>query len=161
MHAPLRIVLLVLFGSAAWACSSSDSSTPGKSDGGATGGATGSGGKAGTGGAKSTGGGTSSSSSGGATGHQCAVDAGTDNCATCLATQCCDRFIACLDRPLCRSAFAIHEACFRAPGAEPSACFGDFSRTLQGDAGDSNGVDPFAACIITNCSQVCGGPNTV
>jgi hypothetical protein len=161
MHASLRIVLLVVMGSTAWACSSSDSSTPAKSDSGAGGKAAGSGGKTGSSGAKSTGGGTSSSSSGGSTGTKCATDAGADNCRMCLASQCCDRFTDCLATSLCRSALATHEACFQTVGAEPSACFGDFSRTLQGEAGDSAGLDPLAACIITNCRDVCGGPKVL
>jgi hypothetical protein len=166
MHAQLRAVALLLLGSTAWACSSSDSPSAGKADGGGTGGGgAASGGKQGSGGAKSAGGGTarggSSSGAGGAVGTHCAADAGADACRACLAGACCDTFIECLGQAVCSSALSAHEACFRKLGAEPSACFGDLSRALQGEAGPAAGFPPLGACIITNCQQVCGGPNAI
>jgi hypothetical protein len=152
MPLPFRLSAVVVLGCALWGCSSS---TPTDAGGGTGGSSTG--GKAGSGGAKSTGG-AATGTGGGFNVSACATDAGADNCRRCLAQYCCDDLGACLSRPLCRSALATHEACFRKVGAEPSACFGDFTRTVQGDA---DGLPPVSICIVTSCSQVCGGPNAL
>jgi len=61
----------------------------------------------------------------------------------------------------CSKALTTHIACFTTPGEEPSFCFGNFSRALQGDAGQAAGLKPIPVCIIQNCAMACGGPGVV
>ena len=156
----IRISVLAFLATVVAACSSSESPRS-EADAGLSGG--GEGGK-GAGG-KATGGksgGNSGSGGEGGGGMVCTTaDAGSDNCRQCLAGACCDDLTACLKDDNCTKALADQEACFRTPGQEMSFCFGNFTRALQGDAGESAGVPPLGICIIQSCRAVCGGPGGV
>jgi hypothetical protein len=52
------------------------------------------------------------------------------------------------------------QQCRAVPGAEHNACYGDLVRDLNGGK-DSGGLPFIAACIVTNCSTVCGGPGVI
>jgi hypothetical protein len=148
----LRVSFVALVACVFAACSSKESPADG-GDAGISGG--GAGGKSGGQAGKGTGG-------DGQTGPACTTaDAGSDACQACLAKSCCSDFTDCQNDALCTRSLQEHLACFRTPGEEASFCFGNFTRALQGDAGQAAGLKPIPICIIMHCSMVCGGPGVV
>ena len=141
-----RCLAKALLALAVVSCSSDKSAGTPDGGGGAT---TGAGGKTSSAGSKG---------SGGTTANMCAVDAGSSGCRACLAMDCCGDLTGCLADPVCSKALTKHEACFNTPGEDPSACFSELTRTLKGDSG---AFPPIAACIVTSCTMICGGPQSL
>jgi hypothetical protein len=148
--ARLAVSALAVAGLAVGGCSS-DSGDETKGPLGASGGNSGSAaGGASSGGAPSGAGGQA---------EACSADTGDSLCRECLAGHCCAALEACLADATCSAALDEHEACFGTPGADPSECFGAFSRSLSGASADALGV---IECIILECTGlVCGAPQVV
>jgi hypothetical protein len=91
----------------------------------------------------------------------CGADAGTQICDQCLADQCCDDFKACLADPTCIKSLRGQEACAAIPGADPSDCFGGFTRDLGSDGGINSTGTAIQSCVIFKCHSPCGGPGVV
>ena len=151
----------LVVGFAACTVTTDDTSTDGGTGGGSTGGtggATGGTGGAATGGtAGSATGGTAGSATGGSAGSatggsgggaQCSSTDPADTCGTCLATGCCDQYLACSADTQCTTSFT----CF-------SNCTGDL-QTCATDCDQGNFNVPFndfIDCLNTKCLTECSG----
>lgn len=164
MSSPLSPVRSVLFlalsavvGSLGAACSEDDAGDDKEpvEAGAGTGGAAGAGGGSGSGGVPRAGGAPGAGGFDPALALECAADAGSDECRTCMAAVCCDTYAACMNDAACAEGFIKHRECWTDPAnTEPYECFPTFARSVP-DAASILGT--MVTCILGTC-DMCGGP---
>jgi hypothetical protein len=123
--------------------------------------------RSGSGGSVASGGTTSASgatSAGGKTGTGgtnpalCQVDAGTDRCKLCLASQCCSDMVACFADSGCQTAFDEYQRCVRAAKDDANTianCYSVFAIGLKEAGTEHLGL---TTCDYLDCSSECGAP---
>lgn len=97
------------------------------------------------------------SSTGGASAANCPVDAGTDTCRLCLATNCCTAYTSCVGDSTCSHALDEYRHCVDTAtnSSDQGACIGGFSRTMK-DAGTSAPLgNAIGGCVYAHCT-LCG-----
>jgi hypothetical protein len=85
----------------------------------------------------------------------CGIDAGADECRSCLAAKCCDAAQACFGDPTCGEAFGPYQACVVEHPDDTSSCFSTFARAI---VGESRLHEPLVLCIATGGCGLCGPP---